>query len=95
MSGLLSRVISTSSASGTAFLTGRVFLDSIRWVGATAQGHNITVTDGAGNTIFVSKSAGPNYVEETSLNQKFRQAVTDVKCTVLGSGTVYLYYRST
>ena len=59
----------------------------LRWVGATAAGHNLIVTDGSGNEVFVSEANGANYVDDCPLGY----SIGSLTVASMGSGALYAY----
>jgi len=78
---------------GGTITTNVLHLKKLRWVGATAAGHQCVLTDQSGNVFWESFAAGANYVEETDFstyNQK-GNTLNGIRLTILGSGRLYLY----
>jgi hypothetical protein len=61
VTGDKTRVIKMTAALDA--LTGKKVIQSIRWIKATTGGHNLEVTDTAGNTILLASASGANVTE--------------------------------
>jgi len=82
------------TASGTLITAEDVYLDAIRWVGATTAGHQCVIQDGNSNVIFESLANGANFIDERSFGAEYtgpRRVIAGIKVTTLGSGKVYLH----
>lgn len=76
------------TAAADLIVPGDVFVDLIRWVGATTAGHAVEIQDGAGNPFWASVANGANYVERDPVR---RTCKGGLKVPTLGSGKLYLY----
>lgn len=87
--------ISKRAAGSTVstLVTGPCRVVSVRWTGATTPGHTCTITNTAGDVLWSSIASAANYVEESPLSDKWQEPVDGVKITVIGSGSVALFYR--
>ena len=78
------------TASSTSVTTRTFVALMIRWVGATAAGHTVSVQNDASKVKWASEASGANYVEETHFDGK-PVIFEGLKLPTLGSGTVYIY----
>lgn len=84
---------------GTVLASGQVIqVLKIRWVGASAGGHAVSLTDINDNVMWETVAGGANYVEidtfttdRESDDQCFRW--NGLKLATLGSGKLYIYIR--
>lgn len=91
-------ILDTPGAS-TILASGQILqVLKLRWVGATAAGHAISITDANDNVMWASVSGGANYVEidtfttnRESDDQCFRW--NGLKLPTMASGTLYIYIR--
>ena len=77
-------------------MTDDVYLDAIRWVGATTAGHQAVVKDNKGtpDIIYESLSNGANFIDERSFGAEYsgpRRVVGGRAVTTLGRGQLYIY----
>lgn len=84
------------TASSTPVTTEDVYLDAIRWVGATTAGHQAVVKDNKGtpDTIYEGLANGANFIDERSFGAEYsgpRRVVGGLAVTTLGSGKLYIY----
>ena len=87
-------VIDTASA--TPIMTDDVYLDAIRWVGATTAGHQAVVKDNktSPDTVYEGLASGANFIDERSFGAEYagpRRVVGGLAVTTLGSGKLYIY----
>ena len=87
-------VIDTASA--TPIMTDDVYLDAIRWVGATTAGHQAVVKDNKGtpDTIYEGLANGANFIDERSFGAEYsgpRRVVGGLAVPTLDSGKLYIY----
>ena len=75
------------SASNDA-VTDIHIVSSLRWVGATAAGHNCRVTDTAGNVIFVGEADGANFTDGWVFDRKWMNGIIAAS---MNSGTLQIY----
>ena len=54
------------TASGTLITAEDVYLDAIRWVGATTASHQCVIQDGNSNVIYEGLASGANFIDERS-----------------------------
>ena len=85
------------TASATPITTDDVFLDTIRWVGATTAGHQAIVKDNKGtpDTIYEGLASGANFIDERSFGAEYagpRRVVGGLAVTTLSSGKLYIYF---
>ena len=85
------------TASATPITTDDVYLDTIRWVGATTAGHQAIVKDNKGtpDTIYEGLASGANFIDERSFGAEYagpRRVVGGLSVTTLGSGKLYIYF---
>ena len=82
------------TASSTLITAEDVYLDAIRWVGATTASHQCIIQDGNSNVIYEGLASGANFIDERSFGAEYagpRRVVAGIKVTILGSGKVYLH----
>ena len=84
------------TASATPITTDDVFLDTIRWVGATTAGHQAIVKDNKTSpaTVYEGLANGANFIDERSFGAEYagpRRVVGGLAVTTLGSGKLYIY----
>ncbi len=96
MSTLVTNPIVIDAASASVHTNYIFSAWMIRWVGATAAGHTISVQDKNGVVKYASEASGANYVEESHLvSPKNLSLLFDgLKVPTLGSGTIYIYTDS-
>ena len=87
LAGTNTNVITMTSAADT--ITGKVILETIRWIGTTA-GDDLIIDDSAGNLVFQSKAETNNFTDSMSFSHMvFDGLVIDT----IDSGTVYVYRK--
>ena len=82
------------TASATLLTTEDVYLEALRWVGATVDGHQVLVKDGSGNIIFESLANGANFIDERSFGAEYsgpRRVVGGIAVSTLASGKLYIH----
>ena len=65
----------------------RLYVKSIRWVGATTAGHTAILKDAAGRVIWESVAAGANHVEDDLIEEWWDEIDVDT----IASGKLYIY----
>lgn len=70
-------------------ISGTLYVDRIRWVGATTAAHALVVSDAAGTIYVHSVANAANFIEDIEVECN----MAGVVITTLGSGTVYLYRK--
>ena len=73
-----------------------MFLDTIRWVGATTAGHQAIVKDNktSPDTVYEGLANGANFIDERSFGAEYagpRRVVGGLAVTTLESGKLYIY----
>lgn len=81
-------VIDTASA--IPITTDVLRIARIRWVGASAAGHQAVLKDKNGKVVYESVANGANFVEDKPLAIR---VVFGLACTTLGSGKLYLEFE--
>ena len=74
------------TASGDS-ITGSSFIRYLRWVGATTQGHTLSVEDGAGNELMYSEADGGNFLDVAAIGRY----ISSLTVATMASGRLYAY----
>lgn len=65
------------------------YIEGIRWVGGSAAGHQLQLSDVDGNIVWESIANGANFVDESHIPLK----TNGLTLLTRGSGTVYVYHK--
>lgn len=72
--------------STTILFNSRIYVKSIRWVGATTAGHTAVITNKNGRTIWASEVAGANFIDESL----WESWIDGLSISTLASGKIYI-----
>lgn len=78
------------TASATPVSLARVKISGIRWIGATAAGHQVVVTDAGGGRIWSSMASRANYVE--AYDPRSERLYTGLAIPTLDSGVLEIEF---
>ena len=86
-------VIFVDTVDASDLLTEQFTVSKIRWVGATASGHQVIVRDSTGVRFWESVANGANYVESEDFSGRnpSKRTMSGLEVPTLDSGNLYIY----